>query len=61
MSDGGKGSKPRPMSVSDVEYALRWDMIFARDKPVNADAEAALQQMVAENERLGLYDDPKSE
>jgi hypothetical protein len=31
MSDGGKGSKPRPYSVSDEEYASRWDAIFARD------------------------------
>jgi hypothetical protein len=31
MSDGGKGSKPRPYSVSDEEYAARWDAIFARD------------------------------
>lgn len=32
MSDGGKGSWPRPFSVSDAEYAQRWDAIFARDK-----------------------------
>jgi hypothetical protein len=31
MSDGGKGSKPRPFSVSDQEYAARWDAIFATD------------------------------
>lgn len=31
MSDGGKGSKPRPYSVSDQEYATRWDAIFAKD------------------------------
>lgn len=31
MSDGGKGSKPRPLSVTQEEYAQRWDMIFARD------------------------------
>jgi len=33
MSDGGKGSKPRPLSVSDEEYANRWDAIFGKDKP----------------------------
>lgn len=32
MSDGGKGSSPRPFSVSDEEYAARWDAIFGRDK-----------------------------
>ena len=31
MSDGGKGSSPRPFSVADEEYAKRWDMIFSRD------------------------------
>jgi hypothetical protein len=31
MSDGGKGSKPRPFSVSQEEWASRWDAIFQRD------------------------------
>ena len=31
MSDGGKGSKPRPFSVSNQEYASRWDAIFGKD------------------------------
>jgi hypothetical protein len=38
MSDGGKGSKPRPLNVSDAEYAARWDAIFGRDK-INTDSE----------------------
>jgi len=33
MSDGGKGSSPRPFSVSNEEYAARWDAIFGKDKP----------------------------
>ena len=33
MNDGGKGSKPRPFSVSQDEYATRWDAIFQRDLP----------------------------
>lgn len=32
MSDGGKGSKPRPLSVANEEYAARWDAIFGRDR-----------------------------
>jgi hypothetical protein len=32
MSDGGKGSAPRPYSVSNEEYASRWDMIFRKDQ-----------------------------
>ena len=31
MSDGGKGSNPRPYSVSNEEYNSRWDAIFSRD------------------------------
>ena len=26
-----KGSKPRPFSISNEEYANRWDAIFGRD------------------------------
>ena len=29
----GKGSAPRPFSVSHEEYENRWDAIFGRDKP----------------------------
>lgn len=31
MSDGGKGSKPRPFSIAHEEYTRRWDAIFRRD------------------------------
>jgi hypothetical protein len=31
MSDGGKGSKPRPFSVINEEYSRRWDAIFGKD------------------------------
>lgn len=51
MSDGGKGSKPRPFSVSQREYDTRWDAIFGRDlkeeKPVDNKALEAYN-----NERL---------
>lgn len=33
MSDGGKGSKPRPFSISQDEYDNRWETIFQRDLP----------------------------
>jgi hypothetical protein len=29
---GGKGSKPRPFSVSQTEFDNRWDLIFKKDK-----------------------------
>ena len=32
MSDGGKGSARRPMAISDMDYANRWDAIFQRDQ-----------------------------
>jgi hypothetical protein len=31
MSDGGKGSSPRPFSIAHDEYMKRWDAIFGRD------------------------------
>ena len=31
MSDGGKGSKPRPFNITQQEYENRWDYIFSRD------------------------------
>jgi hypothetical protein len=37
MSDGGKGSAPRPYSVSNEEYASRWDMIFRKDQKESVD------------------------
>ncbi len=29
--EAGKGSQPRPFSVSQDEWARRWDAIFGRD------------------------------
>jgi hypothetical protein len=55
MSDGGKGSKPRPFSVSDLEYANRWDSIFATDQ--KAKQEQALDEMVRISQEMGLYDE----
>ncbi len=31
-SDGGKGSKPRPFSVSQEEYDARFEAIFGKKK-----------------------------
>ena len=52
MNDGGKGSSPRPYSVSNEEYANRWDAIFNRDKQ-----EDALDNLAKVSQELGLYDD----
>lgn len=71
MSDGGKGSSPRPFSVSNHEYANRWDAIFGKDKRVEEDQknedeafsmvekqnrERALDEMVQISQEMGLYD-----
>jgi len=40
MSDGGKGSSPRPYSVSHEEFSKNWDNIFKKDKePKNEEVE----------------------
>jgi hypothetical protein len=35
MSDGGKGSKPRPFSVSQEEFDKRFDLIFGQKKKLS--------------------------
>lgn len=30
-SNGGKGSKPRPFSISQKEFDINWDNIFKKD------------------------------
>jgi len=52
VSDGGKGSKARPISVSDEEYNSRWEATFGR-----ADREQALDELVRVNESLDVCDD----
>ena len=32
MSDGGKGSSPRPYAVTQETYASNWDAIFSKKK-----------------------------
>ena len=32
MSDGGKGSNPRPFSVDTKTFENNWDTIFGKDK-----------------------------
>lgn len=51
----GKGSRPRPYSVSQEEYANRWDAIFGRDlkeDPKNVDDEKAIQEALDQIERV---------
>ncbi len=37
MSDGGKGSNPRPYSVSQEEFANNWERIFRPKTPQEID------------------------
>ena len=60
MSDGGKGSKPRPFSVTQEEYDNRWDAIFARDLRKEELKDKLMRQLEAESERLGLYNESSS-
>lgn len=39
MAEAGKGSKPRPFSVSHDEWSHRWDAIFGRDLDNDTDKE----------------------
>ncbi len=70
MSDGGKGSKPRPFSVSQDEYDKRWDAIFGRDldntgtkkneyqdvlSTESVVSDALQKSLQDEKERLALY------
>jgi len=77
MSDGGKGSSPRPFSVSQETFGNNYDNIFRKKSPKELEEdkieqeefdrileenlerqrrEKSLDAMVAENQRLGLYD-----
>ncbi len=38
MSDGGKGSSPRPFSVTQKEFDNRWDNIFKPEPKIIDDA-----------------------
>lgn len=50
MSDGGKGSAPRKQQDHGA-YSKNWDAIFGKKLSENL-----LQNLVNENERIGLYD-----
>jgi len=52
MSDGGKGSKPRPFSLSQKEYDTRWDAIFGRDLKEEKQEEVLEVSEAYNNERL---------
>ena len=50
MSDGGKGSKARPFSVTQDEYDNRWNAIFQRDDVVSKSEAKRLATMEMAND-----------
>ena len=55
MSDGGKGSSPRPFSVSQETFANNYDMIFKKLSPEEIQQEQYEQEefdrILEENKR----------
>jgi hypothetical protein len=54
MSDGGKGSSPRPFSVDKKTFDDNWDQIFNRKKLTDAEK---FNQAVMKNEYYDLERD----
>jgi hypothetical protein len=44
MSDGGKGSNPRPFSVSQKQFADNYDAIFRKPSPKEVEEEKYEQE-----------------
>jgi hypothetical protein len=51
MSDGGKGSSPRPFSVPKEEFDKSWDTIFKKEK-TNEDGEILLGKIIQDKEKV---------
>lgn len=49
MHEAGKGDARRPMSISDQQYAQRWDLIFGKDEHEDGKTGGGENQ-----ERMGL-------
>lgn len=47
-----KGSTPRPFSVSNEEYAARWDAIFQRDLPAHVDPANTSEKRVEKEDEI---------
>lgn len=52
MNEGGKGSKPRPFSVSQEEFDNRFEMIFGKKK--KTEQEKFDEQVVMKDEYYDL-------
>ena len=56
MSVGGKGSKPRPFSVSQREYDTRWDAIFGRDLKEEKKEDPSMLDVYNDERLVSKYD-----
>ncbi len=66
MSDGGKGSSPRPYSVSQDEYSKNWDAIFRKDPRIiedqkNEDEEFERIKLNSEMDKITRYNEETQE
>jgi len=56
MSDGGKGSSPRPVSVDKKTFDNNWDKIFNRKKQTDREK---FDQAIMKDEYYDLDDNQK--
>ena len=57
MSNGGKGSSPRPFSVDQKTFDDNWDRVFNRKKPTDQER---FDQAVIKDEYYDLDDEDKT-
>ena len=57
MSDGGKGSSPRPFSVDQTTFDNNWDRLFNRKKQT---VQEQFDQVVMKDEYYDLDDEDKT-
>ena len=53
--EAGKGSSPRPFSITQDEYERRWDAIFGRDldkEKTNEDGELLQGNLIVDAEKV---------
>lgn len=55
MSNGGKGSAPRPYSVDQETFASNWDRIFSNKEK----RKQALEELTKEAQEQGFYNTQK--
>ena len=57
MSNGGKGSSPRPFSVDQKTFDNNWDRVFNRKKQTDAEK---FDQAIMKDEYYDLDDEDKT-